>query len=120
MNWNHKESTNRKISHSLLVLLLCESSQVFFHVPVPDAIYYLVLSAIEDEFSGDRAVEVLCQGTFFFIGQMTVLIWDSFLAALDLENICPVWMLVAKVEISVFFAFGNSIFSAFSSFRCFI
>ena len=41
---------------------------------------------VEDKLSGDRAVAVLGLGAFFRIDQMTILLRDSFLAVLDLEN----------------------------------
>ena len=67
-------------------VLLCKGSQIFFHILIPNAVYHLAFSAIEDELSGDRAIAVLGLGAFLLVDQMAVLLWDSFLAVLDLEN----------------------------------
>ena len=67
-------------------VLLCKVSQIFFHVLILNAVYHLAFSAVEDELSGDRAVAVLGLGAFLLVDQMAILLRDSFLAVLDLEN----------------------------------
>ena len=66
--------------------LLYKCFQIFFHILIPNAVYHLAFPAIEDELSGDRAVAVLGLGAFLLVDQMAVLLRDSFLAVLDLEN----------------------------------
>ena len=66
--------------------LLYKCFQIFFHILIPNAVYHLAFPAIEDELSGDRAVAVLGLGAFLLIGQMAILLRDSLLAVLDLEN----------------------------------
>ena len=66
--------------------MLCEVSQIFFHVLILNAVYHLAFPTVEDELSGDRAVAVLGLGAFLLVDQMAVLLRDGFLAVLDLEN----------------------------------
>ena len=66
--------------------MLCKVSQIFFHVLILNAVYHLAFSTVEDELSGDRAVAVLGLGAFLLVDQMAILLRDSFLAVLDLEN----------------------------------
>ena len=64
----------------------CKASQIFFHVLILNALNHLAFPTIEDNLRGDWAVAVLGLGTFFSVDQMAVLLRDSFLAVLDLEN----------------------------------
>ena len=64
-----------------------KASQIFLYILIPNAVYLLAFPAIEDELSGDRAVAVLGLGAFLLVDQMAVLLRDSFLAVLDLENL---------------------------------
>ena len=61
-------------------------SQIFFHILILNAVYYLAFSAIEDKLSSDWAVAVLGLGAFLLVDQMAILLWDGFFAVLDLEN----------------------------------
>ena len=67
-------------------VLSCKTSQIFFHILILNAVYHLALPAVEDKLSCNRAVAVLGLGAFLLVDQMTVLLWDSFFAVLDLEN----------------------------------
>ena len=64
----------------------CKVSQIFFHVLIPNALNHLAFPTVEDELSGDRTVAVLGLGAFLLVDQMAILLRDSFLAVLDLEN----------------------------------
>ena len=67
-------------------VLLCKALQIFFHVLILNTVYLLASPAIEDKLLGDRAVAVLGLGAFLLVDQMAILLRDSFLAVLDLEN----------------------------------
>ena len=50
-----------------MAVLLCKVSQIFFHILILNAVYYLAFPSIKDELSGDRAVAVLGLGAFLLV-----------------------------------------------------
>ena len=58
--------------HSLS--LLYEAPQVFFHIPIRDALNHLIFPSVEDELSGNWTITMLRLGACFFVYQMTVLL----------------------------------------------
>ena len=64
----------------------CEASQIFFHILVLNATYYLTFPTIEDKLSGNRTIAVLGLGALLWVNQMTILLRNGFLTVLDLEN----------------------------------
>ena len=78
---------NRRSDFSLgTAVSLRKASQIFFHILILNTIYLLAFSTVKNEFSGDRAVAVLGLGAFLLVDQMAILLRNSFLAVLDLEN----------------------------------
>ena len=62
-------------------------SKVFFNVLVLDAVQDLIFTTVENKFSGDGTIAMVCLGTFFRVDQMAVLEWGDFPTVLDLKNL---------------------------------
>ena len=69
-----------------IAALLYKCFQIFFHVLILNALYYLIFPAIKDKPPGDWAIAMLRLGALFRVDQMAILLRRSFFAVLDLEN----------------------------------
>ena len=82
-----KEAVRSRISCFHSLSLLYEAPQVFFHIPIRDALNHLIFPSVEDELSGNGTITMLRLGAFFFVYQMTVLLRRNFRAVLDLADL---------------------------------